>query len=124
MRDKLEIVKIEHRYWGRLTVYVLPDKRVYFKAYQVARAVGYLKPKEAVKKYCENAVEMIDIIFGEEDLTGWLPDGNKLQNKIMRQKVIQVQDIDNLIYGKVSKHFEWFGENVFKPIEDKYGLEL
>lgn len=97
MNDNLEIFKNEE--FGEVRTIMLDDKP-YFMASDIAKALGYARPNDAVSRHCRATVKYSTPISGKIQKVNFIPEGD-MYRLIAHSKLPSAERFESWIFDEV-----------------------
>lgn len=97
MNDNLEIFKNEE--FGEVRTIMLDDKP-YFMASDIAKALGYARPNDAVSRHCRATVKRSTPISGKIQKVNFIPEGD-MYRLIAHSKLPSAERFESWIFDEV-----------------------
>ena len=114
--------------FGQLRM-VYIDEKQYFMASDVARALGYSKPNNAISQHCRATLKRSTPISGKEQEVNFIPEGD-VYRLIIRSKLPKAEEFEKWVFDEVlpsiRRHGIYATDNVINTILENpdFGIQL
>ena len=102
-----ELKIFENPEFGQLRM-VFVDGRQYFVANDVAKALGYSEPKNAVARHCKGALKQSYLTNGGEQEIKVIPEGD-VYRLIIRSKLPKAEEFEHWVFDEVLPSIHRYG---------------
>ncbi len=96
---KQEMIMLENSDFGQLRMLYI-DGKEYFVANDVAKALGYSVPKDAVARHCKGALKQRYLTEGGEQEIKFIPEGD-VYRLIIRSKLPKAEEFEKWVFDEV-----------------------
>ncbi len=96
---KQEMIVLENSDFGQLRMLYI-DGKEYFVANDVAKALGYSVPKDAVARHCKGALKQRYLTEGGEQEIKFIPEGD-VYRLIIRSKLPKAEEFEKWVFDEV-----------------------
>ena len=94
-----QVMLFENEEFGQLRM-IFIDGKQYFMASDVAKALGYVRPNDAVSQHCRATVKHSIPISGKEQEVNFIPEGD-VYRLIIRSKLPKAEEFEKWVFDEV-----------------------
>ena len=94
-----QVILFENEEFGQLRM-IFIDGKQYFMASDVAKALGYVRPNDAVSQHCRATVKHSIPISGKEQEVNFIPEGD-VYRLIIRSKLPKAEEFEKWVFDEV-----------------------
>ena len=94
-----QMMLFENEEFGQLRM-IFIDGKQYFMASDVAKALGYVRPNDAVSQHCRATVKHSIPISGKEQEVNFIPEGD-VYRLIIRSKLPKAEEFERWVFDEV-----------------------
>lgn len=94
-----QVMLFENQEFGQLRMIFIEGKQ-YFMANDVAKALGYSIPKDAVARHCKGAMKQRYLTEGGEQEVNFIPEGD-VYRLIIRSRLPKAEDFEKWVFDEV-----------------------
>ena len=94
-----QMMLFENEEFGQLRM-IFIDGKQYFMASDVAKALGYVRPNDAVSQHCRATVKHSIPISGKEQEVNFIPEGD-VYRLIIRSKLPKAEEFEKWVFDEV-----------------------
>ena len=97
--DMQQVMLFENQEFGQLRMIFIEGKQ-YFMANDVAKALGYSEPKNAVARHCKGALKQSYLTNGGKQEVNFIPEGD-VYRLIIRSKLPKAEEFEKWVFDEV-----------------------
>lgn len=94
-----QVMLFENQDFGQLRM-IFIDGKQYFMANDVAKALGYSEPKNAVARHCKGALKQSYLTNGGKQEVNFIPEGD-VYRLIIRSKLPKAEEFEKWVFDEV-----------------------
>ncbi len=94
-----QVMLFENQEFGQLRMIFIEGKQ-YFMANDVAKALGYSEPKNAVARHCKGALKQSYLTNGGKQEVNFIPEGD-VYRLIIRSKLPKAEEFEKWVFDEV-----------------------
>ncbi len=94
-----QVMLFENQEFGQLRMIFIEGKQ-YFMANDVAKALGYSVPKDAVARHCKGAMKQRYLTEGGEQEVNFIPEGD-VYRLIIRSRLPKAEEFEHWVFDEV-----------------------
>ncbi len=94
-----QVMLFENQEFGQLRMIFIEGKQ-YFMANDVAKALGYSVPKDAVARHCKGAMKQRYLTEGGEQEVNFIPEGD-VYRLIIRSKLPKAEEFEKWVFDEI-----------------------
>lgn len=94
-----QVMLFENQEFGQLRMIFIEGKQ-YFMANDVAKALGYSEPKNAVARHCKGALKQSYLTNGGKQEVNFIPEGD-VYRLIIRSKLPRAEEFEKWVFDEV-----------------------
>ena len=97
--DMQQVMLFENQEFGQLRMIFIEGKQ-YFMANDVAKALGYSEPKNAVARHCKGALKQSYLTNGGKQEVNFIPEGD-VYRLIIRSKLPKAEEFEKWVFDEI-----------------------